>query len=295
MSHQRFHFNRVIVYARAYRANTNVIESLNHLLDILKNLGIASFLTEKTAESFQLNHPTIARQDMGQKHDLIVVIGGDGSLLSAARLAIKVNVPVIGINRGRLGFLTDIAPQEMEEQLLKVLCGEFQQEERFLLQACIESEQGITQELCALNDLVVNRGMETHLMEYEVRVNGTLVCRYRADGILFSTPTGSTAYALSAGGPILHPALNAIAIVPMFPHRLSSRPLVLDAGGAIQLIPTSTSQSSCTVSADSHEQREIHPGEWLTIKKHPVVLKLLHPKKYDYYETLRIKLGWEAG
>ena len=142
---------------------------------------------------------------------------------------------------------------------------------------------------------MVSRGTETHLMEFDVMVDDELVSHYRADGIIFATPTGSTAYSLSAGGPILHPGLNAIVIVPMFSHRLSSRPLVVDAQSRIVLKPSPANDHDLQVSADSHDQAYIKTGEWVCLEKHPVMLRLLHPVHYDYFETLRIKLGWEAG
>ncbi len=295
MSGDKLQFKRVIVYARHHRANTEVVETLNRLLDFLTGLSLEAFLDQETVDSFDLNHPVLPREKMGKPGDLIVVIGGDGSLLSASRLGVNVGVPVIGINRGRLGFLTDISPQHLEQELLAVLQGNYLQEERFLLQANIESPDGILFTASALNDVVVSQGLETHLIEFDILVNDALVSHYRADGIIFATPTGSTAYALSAGGPILHPGLNAVVIVPMFSHRLSSRPLVIDAGAKIKLKPSVSSELAFQLSADSHDQEMVHQGQWVNIQKHPVPLKLLHPKSYDYFETLRIKLGWEAG
>jgi NAD+ kinase len=289
-----FQFKRVIVYARHHRANVEVIESLNRMLAFLSTLPLKTYLDTETAISFDLPHPVLPRQEMGKAGDIIVVIGGDGSLLSAARMAVTVGVPVIGVNRGRLGFLTDISPQQLEDELRLVLQGSYQEESRFLLQAHIVSSEGFLFKTCALNDIVVSRGLETHLMEFEVLVDNALVSHYRADGIIFATPTGSTAYSLSAGGPILHPGLNAIVIVPMFPHRLSSRPIVLDAGVKIILKPGALNELDLQLSADSHEQEMVRHGQWICIEKHPVPLRLLHPKTYDYFDTLRIKLGWEG-
>lgn len=295
MKSDKLQFKRVIVYARHHRANIEVIETLNRLLSFLSGLSLESFLDQETFDSFNLHHPVLPREKMGKPGDLIVVIGGDGSLLSASRLGVQVGVPVIGINRGRLGFLTDISPQSLELDLLAVLQGEYLEETRFLLQTSIESSAGIRFMTCALNDVVVSQGLETHLIEFDIMVNHAHVSHYRADGIIFATPTGSTAYALSAGGPILHPGLNAVVIVPMFSHRLSSRPIVIDATAQIKLKPSVVSDLAFQLSADSHDQEMVNQGEWVIIQKHPVPLTLLHPKSYDYFETLRIKLGWEAG
>lgn len=294
MKKNPFTFKRVIVYARHHRANLEVVESLNRVIAFLLTLPLETFLDQETATSFELTHPVLPRTAMGKAGDLIVVIGGDGSLLSAARMAVTVGVPVVGINRGRLGFLTDILPQEIEKDLLAVLEGHYIEESRFLLQTSIESAAGRLFTACALNDVVVSRGMETHLMEFDVLIDNTFLSRYRADGMIFTTPTGSTAYALSAGGPILHPALNAVAIVPMFPHRLSSRPIVVNAQSTILLKPSQLNEMDLQLSADSHEQEVVHHGQWICIEKYPAALQLLHPKSYDYYETLREKLGWEV-
>lgn len=288
-------FKRAIVYARHYRASSEVIEGLHRLIDFLSHHEIEVVLDEDTASHFELSTPVLPRTEMGKSGDIIIVVGGDGSLLSAARMAVTVDVPVIGIHRGRLGFLTDLSPQAMEEELSDVLAGRYKEERRFLLQAHIKGKKGSVFTASALNDIVVSRGTETHLMEFDVWVDEARVSHYRADGIIFATPTGSTAYALSAGGPIMHPGLNAVVIVPMFSHRLSSRPLVIDAASQIRLIPSDSNECALQMSADSHESEAIRANQWLEIEKHPVQLRLLHPVQYDYFETLRIKLGWEGG
>ena len=221
-------FKRAILYARQHRANQGVSESLHRLVDFLQQQKMEISLDIDTAASFDMNLPVLTREEMGEQKDLIIVVGGDGSLLSAARMAIKVNTPVIGINRGRLGFLTDILPHDIETQLSAVLQGNYDRRKRFLLHTRIFDDKRRYFEGDALNDVVLGRGNETHLIEFDVYVNQQLVSHYRSDGIILSTPTGSTAYALSAGGPIMHPQLNAIVLVPMFSHSLSSRPLVID-------------------------------------------------------------------
>jgi NAD+ kinase len=205
---------------------------------------------------------------------------------------VTVNVPVIGINRGRLGFLTDILPQELESELTAVFKGHYQEETRFLLQTRIHDAHTTYFEAQALNDVVLGRGSETHLIEFEVTINQQLVSHFRSDGMILSTPTGSTAYCLSAGGPIMHPNLNAIVLVPMFSHSLSSRPLVVDANATIQLHLSEKNESALPVSCDGHESYLVKPGQLVTITQYPKKLRLLHPKNYHYYDTLRHKLGW---
>lgn len=287
-------FQRVILYARQHRANCGVSESLQRLADFLNSQQIETYLDIDTAAHFDIDMPTLERSCMGKKQDLIVVVGGDGSMLSAARMAIKVNVPVIGINRGRLGFLTDINPQDIETQLTPVLNGNYVEEHRFLLQTRIHDGENTYFQGDALNDVMLGRGTETHLIEFDVYINQQYVCHYRSDGLILSTPTGSTAYALSAGGPIMHPQLNAVVLVPMFPHSLSSRPLVVDGRSKIDLMISELNESDLRVSCDGHESRMVKPGQQVSIEKNAQQLRLLHPSDYHYYDTLRVKLGWES-
>jgi NAD+ kinase len=287
-------FKRVILYARQHRANQGVSETLHRLVDYVNQRGISAFQDVDTAASFDLQLATLARNQMDPLHDLIIVVGGDGSLLSAARMATQVNVPVIGINRGRLGFLTDISPQQMETELTEILAGDFQEEKRFLLTMRIHDEHKTYHECDALNDVVLARGNETHLIEFEVYIDHLFVSHYRSDGLIISTPTGSTAYALSAGGPIMHPQLNAVILVPMFSHSLNSRPLVIDGDSKVNIRISDQNENNLQISCDGHESHIVKPGQHLSIEKNTKYLRLLHPRQYHYYDTLRIKLGWGA-
>jgi len=289
------HFKRVILYARQHRANQGVSESLHRLIDFLTKQNVQVYQDLDTATGFDVKLPILSREEMGEKNDLIIVIGGDGSLLSAARMAIKVNTPVIGINRGRLGFLTDILPHDIETKLGAVLAGHYEEEKRFLLHTRIYDDENTTYfEGDALNDVVLGRGGETHLVEFSVYVNHQLVSHFRSDGMILSTPTGSTAYSLSAGGPIMHPQLNAIVLVPMFSHSLSSRPLVIDGEAKIELHISHFNETDLRISCDGHESRIVKPGQKVAIQKNDHQLRLLHPLDYHYYDTLRSKLGWES-
>jgi NAD+ kinase len=287
-------FKRVILYARQHRASPGVSESLYRLVDFLEKQNVQIFQDKDTATSFDTDIPILAREDMSDPKDLIIVVGGDGSLLSAARMAIEINTPVIGINRGRLGFLTDILPHDIETQIGAVLNGHYEEEKRFLLTTRIFEQENIYFDGNALNDVVLGRGSETHLIEFDVYVNQQLVSHFRSDGMILSTPTGSTAYALSAGGPIMHPQLNAIVLVPMFSHSLSSRPLVIDGEAKIELYISQSNESDLRISCDGHESRMVKPGQKVSIKKNTNQLRLLHPLDYHYYDTLRSKLGWES-
>lgn len=284
-------FRRVVLYARQHRANSNVNETLERLINYLAKQDVAVFLDEDTASHFELACPVLARKDMQSEPTLIIVVGGDGSLLSAARMAIHVDTPVIGINRGQLGFLTDISPQAFESELDAVLSGDYIEEKRALMRLSLPDEpNNIMGD--ALNDVVLSRGNETHLVRFDVYINDQFVSHYRCDGMILSTPTGSTAYALSAGGPILHPGLQATVMVPMFSHSLSSRPLVVDAQSKIRLEISERNESPLQISCDGHESYALKPGAAAIIEQNPKALRLLHPKTYHYYDTLRLKLGW---
>lgn len=285
-------FKRVILYARQHRANQGVNESLHRLVEYLADQKIETFMDCDTAESFDIPVPILSREAMGKKHDLIIVVGGDGSLLSAARMAIHVNIPVVGINRGRLGFLTDISPHDMDAQLSEILAGQYTEELRFLLHTRIGDGNTTYYEGDALNDVVLSGGSETHLVEFDVYVDKQFVSHYRADGMILATPTGSTAYALSAGGPIMHPQLDAMVMVPMFSHSLSARPLVLDGQVKIDLRISEQNENDLQISCDGHESHIVKPGQHVSISKNTQHLRLLHPMDYHYYDTLRIKLGW---
>ena len=287
------HFKRVILYARQHRANKDINETLQRLIDYLQAKNIDTFIDDDTASGFNLSPPTLPREAMGKKHDLVIVVGGDGSLLSAARMAVELNLPVVGINRGRLGFLTDISPQDLESPLGEILSGKYQEESRFLLRMRIQDDQNTTFfQASALNDVVLSRGNETHLIAFDVYINQQFVSQYRSDGLILATPTGSTAYALSAGGPIMHPQLNAMVMVPMFSHSLSSRPLVIDGDAHVEVKISTTNENDLQISCDGHESYLVKPGQRIIIEKYPQQLRLLHPCDYHYYDTLRIKLGW---
>lgn len=227
--------------------------------------------------------------------DLWVVVGGDGSMLNAARLAVRDGVPVVGINRGNLGFLTDICPSEFEAKLLAILAGAFQREQRFLLQGTVtqaSNREAIT--LDALNDIVLYLGSATQLIEFTIEIDGELMCRQRADGLIVTTPTGSTAYSLSAGGPILHPSLSAIALVPMLPHKLTSRPIVINATSKIAIHLDNMHGDGPRVSFDGQHSVPFGAGDVLCIEQKPERLNLIHPLDYHYFATLRDKLHWES-
>jgi NAD+ kinase len=231
---------------------------------------------------------------MGEICDLVIVVGGDGSLLGAARALCRYNVPVLGVNRGGLGFLTDISPDELEARVGEVLAGQYLVENRFLLDAFVRrgDEQLGTSE--ALNDVVLHPGKSARMIEFELYVDGQFVYSQKSDGLIVATPTGSTAYALSAGGPIMHPKLDAVVLVPMFPHTLSSRPIVVDANSELKILISSQNGIYPQVSCDGQVHIACAPGDSITIRKKPQKLRLLHPLDHNFYAICRSKLGWSS-
>ena len=242
----------------------------------------------------QLNLPngkTIV--EIGEQADLVIVIGGDGNMLGMARQLAKYEVPLIGINRGNLGFLTDIAPQTAFEQLYSTLeRGEFIIEERFLLEARIEQNGKVIELSNALNEVVVHSSQIARTIEFEVSIDGKFAFSQRSDGLIIATPTGSTAYSLSAGGPILTPNLNAVVLVPMNPHSLASRPLVIDGDSVVSMRFAQYNQPNLVISCDSQRLLPFSSDERVIVQKSPDTLKLLHLKDYNYFTVLGSKLGW---
>lgn len=258
----------------------------------LKDRHYHILVEESIAEALNLpNRATLA--EIGEQVNLIIVIGGDGNMLGMARYFAPYNVPLIGINRGNLGFLTDIAPQTAFEQLYSCLeKGEYELEERFLLEAIVERNGKKIASSKALNEVVIHPSQVARTIEFEVHIDGKFAFAQRSDGLIIATPTGSTAYSLSAGGPILTPNMNAIALVPMYPHTLSSRPLVIDGDSHISMRFAQYNQSTLEVSCDGQVDLPFTPEDRIVVRKSSAKLKLLHLKGYNYFTVLASKLGW---
>lgn len=272
----------------------HIKETILALKAYLKSCSLEIFVDQETAATLPADAlPTLSRPELAQQCDLIIVVGGDGSLLHAARTIVDYGTPVLGINRGRLGFLTDIRPDEFEKKLAAVLNGHYQEEKRFLLSASISDEnKNVLAEDIALNEVVLTLGDVAHMIEFEIYINQQFVCSQRADGLITATPTGSTAYSLSGGGPIVHPSLNALVLLPMFPHTLTSRPIIIDADSEIQVVVAIHNDISPRISCDGRTHIPITPAGNIFIRKKTEYLKLIHPIDYHYFETLRTKLHW---
>ncbi len=235
---------------------------------------------------------TVSRAELAAQADLIIVVGGDGTLLKAANAIAARPVPLVGVNLGRLGFLTDITPERLQEDLAAILKGEFSREERLQLDSCLQRAGGKQGCSTALNDVVVQKSDGGRLIEFETHVDGHFVCAHRADGIVVATPTGSTAYALSGGGPILHPAMDAILLVPICPHTLGDRPIVVAGGSKIEIVLTHSHGGKAQITWDGQRAEPIAVGERVELKRAEQRITFIHPRGYDYYKILRTKLHW---
>ncbi len=285
MNQSSFHHIALIAKPDASEA---VRETLQRVMRFLDERGLRPSLSHETARLLggPLGYSTT---DLGERCDLAIVIGGDGTLLHSARALVDFGIPLLGINLGRLGFLADISPDQMCDMLGAILDGQYQREERMLLE-CRIGEQ-VPQ--LALNDVVLHKWNIARMLEFETWVNGSLIDTQRSDGIIVSTPTGSTAYALSGGGPLLSPELDAIALVPICPHTLSNRPIVVHGDSDIRFRVTGrTEPEHVRVSCDGQTVLEIAPGEEIRIRRHARTLHLLHPAGHDHFQILRTKLGW---
>ncbi len=275
--------------------HNEVGETIMTLFNFLQKEDYSLLVEDSVAKNLPIATEQQANwQTLGERCDLVIVVGGDGSMLYAARLMSDYNIPLLGVNRGYLGFLTDIQPQQVCEKVAEVLAGEYKQEKRFLLEAEIEGDKGSANPRFsdAVNDIVLYPGEISRMIEFEVYINDSFVYSVRGDGLIIATPTGSTAYSLSAGGPIMSPAINAISLVPMFPHTLSSRPISIDAESKVDIVFSKDNQNEARLSCDGQVRFPVMPGEKICMRKRKQEMWLLHPKDYDYFRLLRTKLGW---
>ena len=273
--------------------HSGVVDSLSRLFAFLSEKDVEIVLDDVTAgliENPDVNECT--REELSSRCDLVIVVGGDGSMLNVAKFIASDQVPVIGINRGKLGFLTDVLPNEIETNISNVLNGNYSVEKRFLLD--VVARRGETEHTlgAALNDVVLHPGKAAQMIEFELFVDDKFVYSQESDGLIVATPTGSTAYALSAGGPIMHPHLNAVVLVPMYPHALSSRPIVIDGDSEIRLVVAAKESLEPQLSCDGEVKYTAVAGDEFLVTKKSVPLQLIHPPNHSFYQACRSKLGW---
>ena len=266
------------------------IEILYHFL---READYNVIIEDKVSQGLALPEIQVASlTDIGEQAQLAIVVGGDGYMLGAARVLACYQIDVIGVNRGNLGFLTDLSPHELLAPLNDILEGKSRSEQRFLIEAQVYRHGKLKSSNAAVNEAVLHAAKVANMIEFEVYIDGSFMFSQRSDGLIISTPTGSTAYSMSAGGPILTPNLNALSLVPMFPHTLTSRPIVIDGNSEIKLIMANDNCENLQIGCDGHVILSVMPGDEVIIKKSPNTLCLVHPLDHNYFNVLRSKLNW---
>jgi len=269
----------------------DVGDPLARLGRFLRKLGCRVVVDQQTAESSGVRaFPAATFAEIGREADLAVVLGGDGSMLSAARALASYRTPLVGINQGRLGFTTDITLASMERSMRSILDGEFQQETRSMLEVRVQRGTVVVTRCSGLNDVVVSKGALGRLIELIVNIDGKFVYDLRSDGLIMTTPTGSTAYALSSNGPILHPGVSGISLVPICPHTLSNRPITIPDRSKVEVIVSHAPEAKLHV--DGQPQANVMSGDRVTVRRSRHVARFIHPASYDYFSMLRSKLHW---
>lgn len=236
-----------------------------------------------------------ALDDLARRCQVAIVVGGDGTLLTTARLLVDEDIPLIGVNLGRLGFLVDISPEETQTRLDAMLSGRYQSEERPLLHAQVLRAGDVLHDQTAVNEVVIHSWNATGMIEIETSIDGAFLNSQRSDGLIVSTPTGSTAYALSAGGPILHPALDALVLAPINPHTLTNRPIVISGNSVIEIAFRPGKQRRAQVVCDNVALPDVALTDQLRIRKYQRSFRMLHPVDHDFFAILRSKLNWSSG
>ena len=268
-----------------------IAEPLLKLGDFLSRRGIKVVIDRLTAAHIGASkYPVLTLEEIGREADLAIVLGGDGTMLNIARTLAPFDVALVGVNQGRLGFLTDLSIDTMFESIGTILEGRYVTEERMLLEAEIFSGEKSVFKVLAFNDAVVSKGIKGSMIEFEVKIDGKFLYTLRSDGLIVATPTGSTAYALSSGGPIIHPSLSAMALVPVCPHTFSSRPIVIGSDSVIEVIVTSAADARAHF--DSHSRFDLREQDRIVVRRYGDTIRLLHPVGHDYYNMLRAKLHW---
>ncbi len=269
-------------------------EELESVAAFLVRHGLAVTLEEDTAANTGITaFAKLPASALGAACDVAVVVGGDGTMLGIARQLARHDTPLVGINQGRLGFITDIGLGDYETALAPILAGDYEEEKRTMLEGHVERDGATIFEGLALNDVIVSRGASAGMVELRIEMDGDFVAQIRADGLIVSSPTGSTAYALSAGGPILHPGIAGWALVPIAPHDLSNRPIVVPDSGEVGIEIIAGRDAS--VNFDMQSLTSLAHGDRICVRRSAHRVRFLHPRGWSFYATLRAKLHWASG
>ncbi len=273
--------------------NPQVAETVRELGMLLQKRGCEIMIEHTTNQLLTIQDlPCASLDEIGRNADLTIIVGGDGTLLAAARTLVEYDIPILGVNLGRLGFLVDISPNDMEERVNEILDGEYEEEHRILLNAQVQHRGSPPSESDAFNDVVIHKWEVARMIETETWVNGRFLNSMRSDGLIVSTPTGSTAYALSGGGPIIEPGVNAILIVPICPHSMSYRPIVVGGDSEIEILVKENMHSHAQVTCDGQINLGLVSGDKILIRKKDKVIRLIHPHQHNHFEILRAKMHW---
>ncbi|MDT8406873.1 MAG: NAD(+) kinase [Methylococcales bacterium] len=273
-----------------------IAQTLKLLHALLTRSGRQVIIDHDSAKLLpELPLPRFAPGQLAQNCDLLIAAGGDGTFLAAARAIADTDTPLLGVNLGRLGFLVDISPMQLADKLNAILKGRFTREQRYLLDAQIIRDGRVIHRQTAVNEVVVHRWVTPSMIEIITHIDGVFLNSQRSDGLIVATPTGSTAYSLSAGGPIMHPSLRALLLVPLNPHTLSNRTLVIDDRCEIKISFAQAKQINALVTCDHLEIPEVLISDHILIKKQPKPITILHPEDHDFFHILRAKLNWSGG
>ncbi len=278
------------------RRDPQVVSTLLQLLEILRSLGRQIRVEDMTLPGVELppDMPRQSRAQMAGSCALVVVVGGDGTLLSAARDLAPAGVALVGVNQGRLGFMVDVPPAEMREVFAALFAGDYIREDRLMLQARLQRDKRPLTFL-SMNDVVIRNQAAIRMLEFDTWLDGEFISQHRADGFIVAGPTGSTAYALSSGGPVVHPGLDALTLVPICPHTLSDRPIVVSSRQTVRITLRGAPNTVAMLTCDGQTAEMLHAGESLEIGAAPFRLQLIHPRNYSYFNILRSKLHWGRG
>ncbi len=267
---------------------------LDEIAHFLMRQGLEVSLERQTAQATGLTgHPALTPEELGRDCDIAIVVGGDGTMLGIARELARYGTPLVGINQGRLGFITDVHVGQFAAVLAPMIDGDYEEERRTMLEGEVRRDERPIFEGYALNDVVVSRGSSSSMVELKIEIGGEFVASHRADGFIVASPTGSTAYALSAGGPILHPGIGGFLLVPIAPHDLSNRPIVLP--DTVEIHIEVVAGRDASVNFDMHALASLWHGDRIRVRRSKHQVRFLHPRGWSYFATLRRKLHWNAG
>lgn len=286
---KNFKFKTVSIFSSL--GGEKVFSIISQVEEVLTSLGVRVLLNASLKSKTKFKKKLYGNKYILRNAELVIAIGGDGTLLSASRIYGYKGIPVLGINLGTIGFLTDIAPEDLTNSLTNILQGNYIEDNRFLLSASVNGTN--LKESIALNEIVIHSDSIAQLMEYDLYIDNKFVYKQRADGLILSTPTGSTAYSLSGNGPIVHPDVKAITLLPMFPHSLNSRPMLVHENSSIKV--KIKKNSKCCISFDSHNKFKLKLNDEIRIQRTPKEVTLIHPENHDFFAASREKLGWSLG